>query len=59
MPGNNTWQLFKRGFGPSVDGMFSQSKSGTFPTSRSRRPNCDSYLAVWDHRDISPADRRS
>ena len=28
MPGNNTWQLFKYGFGPYVDGMFSQSNFG-------------------------------
>ena len=62
MSGNNTCQLFKRGFGPSDDDMFSQSKSGTFPASRGRRrsrPNCDSYLAVWDHRDIIPAVRQS
>ncbi|MFC7048725.1 FAD-binding oxidoreductase [Emcibacter nanhaiensis] len=28
MPGNNSWQLFKYGFGPYVDGMFSQSNFG-------------------------------
>jgi 4-cresol dehydrogenase (hydroxylating) len=28
MPGNNTWQLFKYGFGPYVDGLFSQSNFG-------------------------------
>ena len=28
MPGTNTWQLFKYGFGPYVDGMFSQSNFG-------------------------------
>ncbi len=28
MPNNNTWQLFKYGFGPYVDGMFSQSNFG-------------------------------
>jgi 4-cresol dehydrogenase (hydroxylating) len=28
MPGNNTWQLFKYGYGPYVDGMFSQSNFG-------------------------------
>ncbi len=28
MPGNNTWQLFKYGFGPYVDGMFSMSNFG-------------------------------
>jgi 4-cresol dehydrogenase (hydroxylating) len=28
VPGNNTWQLFKYGFGPYVDGMFSQSNFG-------------------------------
>jgi len=28
LPGNNTWQLFKYGFGPYVDGMFSQSNFG-------------------------------
>lgn len=28
MPGNNTWQMFKYGFGPYVDGMFSQSNFG-------------------------------
>lgn len=28
MPGSNTWQLFKYGFGPYVDGMFSQSNFG-------------------------------
>jgi len=28
MPGNNTWQLFKYGFGPYVDGIFSQSNFG-------------------------------
>jgi 4-cresol dehydrogenase (hydroxylating) len=28
MPGNNTWQLFKYGFGPYLDGMFSQSNFG-------------------------------
>ena len=28
MPGNTTWQLFKYGFGPYIDGMFSQSNFG-------------------------------
>ena len=28
LPGNNTWQLFKYGFGPYVDGLFSQSNFG-------------------------------
>jgi 4-cresol dehydrogenase (hydroxylating) flavoprotein subunit len=28
MPGSNTWQLFKYGYGPYVDGMFSQSNFG-------------------------------
>lgn len=28
MPGSSTWQLFKYGFGPYVDGMFSQSNFG-------------------------------
>jgi 4-cresol dehydrogenase (hydroxylating) len=28
MPGNTTWQLFKYGFGPYLDGMFSQSNFG-------------------------------
>lgn len=28
MPGNNTWQLFKYGFGPYLDGMFTQSNFG-------------------------------
>jgi len=28
MPGNNTWQLFKYGYGPYVDGMFTQSNFG-------------------------------
>jgi 4-cresol dehydrogenase (hydroxylating) len=28
MPGNNTWQLFKYGFGPYLDGLFSQSNFG-------------------------------
>jgi 4-cresol dehydrogenase (hydroxylating) flavoprotein subunit len=28
MPGNNTWQLFKYGYGPYLDGMFSQSNYG-------------------------------
>jgi len=28
LPGNNTWQLFKYGFGPYVDGMFTQSNFG-------------------------------
>jgi 4-cresol dehydrogenase (hydroxylating) len=28
LPGNNTWQLFKYGFGPYLDGMFSQSNFG-------------------------------
>jgi 4-cresol dehydrogenase (hydroxylating) len=28
MPGNNTWQLFKYGYGPYLDGMFSQSNFG-------------------------------
>lgn len=28
LPGNNTWQLFKYGFGPYVDGIFSQSNFG-------------------------------
>ncbi len=28
MPGNNTWQLFKYGYGPYVDGMFTQSNLG-------------------------------
>jgi 4-cresol dehydrogenase (hydroxylating) len=28
LEGNNTWQLFKYGFGPYVDGMFSQSNFG-------------------------------
>ncbi len=28
MPGNNTWQLFKYGFGPYLDGIFSQSNFG-------------------------------
>lgn len=28
MPGNNTWQLFKYGYGPYVDGLFSQSNFG-------------------------------
>jgi 4-cresol dehydrogenase (hydroxylating) len=28
MPGNNTWQLFKYGYGPYLDGMFTQSNYG-------------------------------
>ncbi len=28
MPGNTTWQLFKYGFGPYLDGMFTQSNFG-------------------------------
>lgn len=28
MPGSNTWQLFKYGYGPYVDGMFTQSNFG-------------------------------
>src|SRR5690606_28132580 len=28
LPGNNTWQLFKYGFGPYADGLFSQSNFG-------------------------------
>jgi 4-cresol dehydrogenase (hydroxylating) len=28
MPGNNTWQLFKYGYGPYIDGMFTQSNFG-------------------------------
>ena len=28
LPGNNSWQLFKYGFGPYVDGMFTQSNYG-------------------------------
>ncbi|HKJ73605.1 MAG TPA: FAD-binding oxidoreductase [Alphaproteobacteria bacterium] len=28
VPGSNTWQLFKYGYGPYVDGMFSQSNFG-------------------------------
>jgi 4-cresol dehydrogenase (hydroxylating) flavoprotein subunit len=28
VPGNNTWQLFKYGYGPYVDGIFSQSNFG-------------------------------
>jgi 4-cresol dehydrogenase (hydroxylating) len=28
LPGNNTWQLFKYGFGPYVDGLFTQSNFG-------------------------------
>lgn len=28
LPGNNTWQLFKYGFGPSHDGLFTQSNYG-------------------------------
>ena len=28
MPGSNAWQLFKYGFGPYIDGMFSQSNFG-------------------------------
>ena len=28
LPGNNTWQLFKYGFGPYVDGMFTQGNFG-------------------------------
>ncbi len=28
MPGNNTWQLFKYGYGPYVDGIFTQSNLG-------------------------------
>ena len=28
LEGNNTWQLFKYGYGPYVDGMFSQSNFG-------------------------------
>ncbi len=28
MPGNNTWQLFKYGFGPYHDGLFTQSNYG-------------------------------
>jgi len=28
LPGNNTWQLFKYGYGPYLDGMFSQSNFG-------------------------------
>jgi 4-cresol dehydrogenase (hydroxylating) flavoprotein subunit len=28
LPGNNTWQLFKYGYGPYVDGMFTQSNFG-------------------------------
>jgi 4-cresol dehydrogenase (hydroxylating) len=28
MPGSNTWQLFKYGYGPYLDGMFSQSNFG-------------------------------
>ncbi|GKZ37853.1 hypothetical protein AbraIFM66950_009643 [Aspergillus brasiliensis] len=28
LPGNNTWQLFPYGFGPHIDGLFSQSNLG-------------------------------
>lgn len=28
LPGNNTWQLFKYGFGPYLDGIFTQSNFG-------------------------------
>lgn len=28
LPGNNTWQLFKYGFGPYLDGLFTQSNFG-------------------------------
>jgi 4-cresol dehydrogenase (hydroxylating) len=28
LPGNNTWQLFKYGFGPYMDGIFTQSNFG-------------------------------
>ena len=28
VPGSNTWQLFKYGYGPYIDGMFSQSNFG-------------------------------
>ena len=28
VPGNNTWQIFKWGYGPTLDGMFTQSNYG-------------------------------
>jgi hypothetical protein len=31
LPGSRTWQQYKYGFGPSVDGIFSQSNYGVFP----------------------------
>ena len=55
MPGNNTWQLFKYGFGPYVDGIFSQSNFGIvtkmgiwlMPEPAGYRP----YLITFEHED--------
>jgi 4-cresol dehydrogenase (hydroxylating) len=55
MPGNNTWQLFKYGFGPYVDGIFSQSNFGIvtkmgiwlMPEPAGYRP----YMITFDRED--------
>jgi 4-cresol dehydrogenase (hydroxylating) len=55
LPGNNTWQLFKYGFGPYVDGIFSQSNFGIvtkmgiwlMPDPGGYRP----YMITFEHED--------
>jgi len=55
MPGNNTWQLFKYGYGPYVDGIFTQSNFGIvtkmgiwlMPEPPGYRP----YLITFDNDD--------
>jgi 4-cresol dehydrogenase (hydroxylating) len=55
LPKNNTWQLFKYGYGPYLDGMFTQSNFGVvtkmgiwlMPEPPGYRP----YMITFDHED--------
>jgi (+)-pinoresinol hydroxylase len=59
LPGAKTWQQYKSGFGPWIDGMFSQSNFGVVTKMGFwMMPEPDAYLSgtvtVPKHQDLSP-----
>ena len=64
LPGAKTWQQYKSGFGPWIDGMFSQSNFGVVTKMGFwLLPQPDAYLSgtvtVPKHTRLDPADRYS
>lgn len=55
LPGNNTWQLFKWGFGPYVDGIFTQSNFGVVTKMgiwlMPEPPGCTPFMITYDKED--------